>query len=418
MKPRELSAIALAVCVVTAATRTTARNGAVEPGKGRQPAVPVPGVSPRAVLRWPSLARWRDTLFVTGNAVQVTPLRGVPVGSLAILRIPGPAVAAPPGDFSFIYPKGAVDSKGSYHLFWAEPSRRDSSTWLYARPLVSLYTATYRKGHWETAAKLLDTPGIHWSDGAGAVAIDSEDRFHLVVPVDGAGGSRELWYGRIDARGVVSRRMNWRTSYASIAAWASDSLAIAFAGVAPAHPATVNALLVIQSGDGGRTWSAPQAIDTDPNHVTIAPQIVANGRELHIVAGQSTHRSSSADQVEHWVRRNGANRWSLQPSVPLAGTQFVRQVAAMTSCGSVMSVVEALTQDGFVIRPIVSEIWWADSTVRERRLFDSARAVAGAAISAHGTNVDVMVSLSTAPSTVVAPVLDHRNACTTRTEHL
>jgi hypothetical protein len=277
---------------------------------------PLAGIPAGQALNWPSLAFWRETLFIAGNITPTgvdgpEPVRSQP---LLVLRAPGGSIGKPEGQFTFMFPRGVFAGDGRYHLFWGEPDSVPQSTYPEHWPptaVRSVWHATYA-GTWSQPERLLNEFHVSWGFRGDVVTVDQSGRIHLALVVLHARGGPALAYLR--SSGSSWERTDTRIGLGnsgSVLTWRRDSLAIAYVGF-PSDTSRERARVrLILSGDGGSTWSEPAhppLSGRDPDSPLMSRS--ADG-VLHVMWREFARGggASSGQEFRSWESADGGATW-------------------------------------------------------------------------------------------------------------
>ena len=337
--------------------------------------VPVHGVPSNRSLQWPSLALRGETTYVVGNTLPIggSARDSLGVWGVVILRFPGAPLIAPPGDFVFKYPKGAIDSEGRLHLVWGAPADRARVAQDHGGdPPTSLWYARYDRGRWSEPERILEGTMLHWGDASSGPIVDAAGRIHVVTSGLLLRGRPAVVYNRRSGGRWTRHDIEVVATYAALAAWRRDSLAIAYTGPDPTVR-TTQTLVVTTSGDAGRTWSAPSTVvRAAPNSIfDVTLQHAAGGLHLVWVEG-AVERGASQLLLRYRRGANGGRRWTTHPDAPLPTARHqLRFSAAASSCGSTIVITESIGRaaDSDSLTLFLDEIRWMQGSVTTRPLF-------------------------------------------------
>lgn len=291
------------------------------------------------LMRWPILTTFKDTVYFAAN---VYPIAGTSVGDrpIYLTRFPGGVVAAPAGNFQFVYPKTIAAPNGDIHLVWAEfaSMRQDALTWGDGFQ-TTLWHSALRHGAWITPEQILQSRALQWTQDDGHLAIDGRGALHVVV-----------WAVRDPYVGVVHLHregFEWRVEpvpgamrEATAIQAIGDSLLIAFVGDS-FGPSDTTGVTVLRSTDRGTTWGKPVVIQRLGERFAWHPQFVRSEKATLLIWAESPSGRFSRDTLR--IVRLGE---FLQPipvaslSLPVGAQAF--SFAAMP-CGDVSILIGTLT---------------------------------------------------------------------------
>jgi hypothetical protein len=316
---------------------------------------PLTGPPSGTSLRWPSIARSRDTLWVVANLFPIARGERVPERALYLIREPGGPLVPPQGPYAFAYPRLLAGNSASIHLLWGEPDtlRSEVSSWpgRITRVLHSQYVA----GKWSEPDVAVSGTNLTWAADGNPALVDSRGRLHVTLPgMYGGSYSHRLLH-------VVRRGDDWHfqelpfgASYSSGAVLSADSLVIVYAGSDVGLHANNNSLFAVFSGDGGSTWSDPVVLRRSVSNVALEPLITRSRRgDLEVVflhesatGGAVVERMSPGSSAGEWKETGG--------SAPLAGIAHRLRVLR-GPCDEVQAFVEVF--DG--TKPRVARVIWS-----------------------------------------------------------
>jgi hypothetical protein len=280
---------------------------------------PVPLAAPTGrVARFASIATRGASTYVMGSNVPfpMAPLTGE---SLFVgWSLTGDAIAPPPGQFWFLEPRSIVDESGTLHMVWAEPSASKAQTetrhWFGMR-YGSIWAASRNStGVWTKPVRL-DSGEVEWRKSfVDAPLVGPDGRIHAFVP---SGGDDLLHIVR-DKSGWRSTRIpNVPAGYVS-ATRVGQTIVLAIVGADPAPPAAtkggrlyqsdVNSVAVLRSSDAGDNWAKLDWIshsDANPAH---NPKILSNGSATTLVWVQNLPGRRAVLRLVQ--SRDGGKSWS------------------------------------------------------------------------------------------------------------
>ncbi len=330
---------------------------------------------PGRTLRWPSVAVVGDTFYVAANVFPAEPTTTLDQRPLSVLRVPGGRIATPQGQFLFAFPKGVVDSRGIYHLIWGEPDTliADVRHWP-GGPLKSVWYAAYDGRTWSSPEKLFETSRILLGAENGVIASDAHNGLHLILPTIGSDSRPTLTYVRRTGTAWEVRKFATGAAYASILAWGSDSIAIAYTAPDTTLSEDGNSVFVKSSGNRGAVWSEPQLISTSVARDATSPLLSRTGGRIHLVWGRRSSAFSLAALVARELRDGGM--WSPMSEAPLprGGLRF----HVGETGGSVTAIVEEFDGHRLTLR----EVTWRGGNAYSTPLFADLRHAASAGFAA------------------------------------
>lgn len=343
----------------------------------------VSGIPLGRTFQSPSITFSHDTLYAVGNLLP----RDIaePVGSrpATIIRLPGKPLEMPPGDFLFAHPKLIADSRGVLHLFWSESDipQPDGVPW----PPVSvnaLWYAEHTSTGWSTPQQIVTAQWLGWGVEDGAVAVDSEDRIHLVLPVLPNRGLFKLAYLRRAGATWERNELDISATYATIVPLRRDSLMIAYSGRRSSEESQDLGVFILNSGDGGLSWSGPTLLTSIESDRGLSPAVVhLKSGELHVLwkSVQPTGAGSST-VLEQWQSDPSHQQWRRLPSVSLPGRVFLLRFAS-DQCDVPITVAEVF--DGGE-RMLIMEVNWIGGVPHVHTLFPEVSVAASPSLQTNG----------------------------------
>lgn len=268
--------------------------------------------------------------------------------TLLQIRAPdGRWIDAPPGEFTFAYPRIAVDRRGTLHVVWAEPAPGDTSRmgsdpsfWNFA----SLWHAALMDGRWSTPQPVYRGAGIGWEPGqVSPLRIDGSGSLHLALSVsDGSGVSRILHlrgYGSGWSHSIIP--IHSPPAYVDMDVDAAGGGALVYAlAYRDSLGWHTNTILVRRTDDGGRTWGDAIRVSLPEQGPGYDPRLArGRGDTLHLLWTQSESANANAT-IGLWHTRSadGGASWTAPVRSPLTGMTHQMQAVA-DSCGGVHVVI-------------------------------------------------------------------------------
>lgn len=263
------------------------------------------------VARFPSIAAFREDVYVVGNDIPLFDRSHVSSRSLTIwdMQHGGSLMEGPAGVYDFIYPKAVVDSKRRFHLFWGESSLREpveAFRWGTA-PITSIWWATYvRKSGWSKPQRVLSGSRLDWSPNTSSKAIIRENGDIIFALPSDRTGVRKLFH---------TGRSRWRTtsvpangSYASLAGTRTH-LFLAYADAVKGVGTDVNSVFLLESQDDGSRWKPPVLVSRSGMRGAYEIHLVSfDDGSLHLLWVQDVGHDTSV--IRHVSRRDAASPWS------------------------------------------------------------------------------------------------------------
>jgi hypothetical protein len=332
-------------------------------------------------LRWPSLSTANETVYVAGNLFPVDPKAPVGPRPLWITRIPGGDIPLPDGDFSFAFPRGAVDLNGNYHLVWAEPATRDQSRGLTAwlAPMGELWHAAFVAGKWSVPERILQGQTVNWHASNGSLAIDRSNRLHVIAPAAVRPGELALVYLRRSGESWTTREFLGGAGHATLVSWEADSLLAIFTAAEARTTGSVQGVFAYFSHDGGSSWSPRRTLSTSGKGAASALQAAYVGGIIHVVWGQNLGSSYQPDVLRYYTSRDGGGSWKALPDAPTRpnATHFN---LAVTRCQSAHVLLEAIAKGPTEPRILTDEITWTSGAVSDHPLFPNFAMISSAGL--------------------------------------
>jgi hypothetical protein len=370
--------------------------------------VPVDGMPLHRSLEWPVLAMRGETTYVVGNTLPVgeSANHSLGVWGVVILRFPGAPIDPPRGDFVFKYPKAAIDTDGRLHLVWGEPADRvRASRELAGNSPTSLWYARYDRGRWSDPERIVEGDMLQWSDASSGPSVDPAGRVHVVTSAWLLTGRPAVVYARRSAGSWERHDIGGLATYAALAAWGRDSLAIAYTGPDPTVRGT-QALLFVTSGNAGRTWSVPSTVIHAAPNTIFDVTLQHAGGQLHLFWRQGSV-ARGASQVLRYLRSGNLGRdWIPQPDAQLSAARHqLRFSAAANPCGSAVAIAESIGGTADSLTLFLDEIRWMRGSVTTRPLFPQFALAGSPGVVADQRAFRVVFKALVDPSTSTIPTL-------------
>ena len=150
------------------------------------------------IFRYPSVAFRGEEFFVAGIDIADYSSDSVTASSLTIASSSGVKLNRPGGEWTFGYPRLAVDGLNRIHLIWAESSQRSvsvSATRWPSRPMTSIWDSTLdNRNRWSEPVCIVRGKHIDWGfhfdgftsrsvDGPAIIATRWSERGETPVPL-------------------------------------------------------------------------------------------------------------------------------------------------------------------------------------------------------------------------------------------
>jgi hypothetical protein len=315
----------------------------------------VPAVFPsqarQFVLRAPTALAVGHDLTVVGTMMPA--LRPV-YWSQAVPRTPfaaarnGHDIGRPAGGVWFLGPKALADQAGRIHVIWAEPSPSIGDT-ISMRQYEKLsaqrvmYAVYDPKTGWSPTTIIFQTStgtaesigqNLEWSrtadatlDGSGDVhVVVSERRTRRILYLSGHGNS---WFHTYIA--------NLHSNYLGIAADPRNRIYVVYLSQRTPRAGPAHDVLLVTSGNSGRTWSTPSGISELGDLLAFEPRIaVDHTGSLHVVWRQITDVSSHRMSLRHVSSTTQGRRWTSAQDLSIPWSDFDLAVRmGIDPCGSV-----------------------------------------------------------------------------------
>lgn len=298
-----------------------------------------------ALVRYPSVAAGRDTVFVFGNDIAVFDSSPVTKPLIVSLSIPEEDLEPPPGPFWFVTPMASLDREGRLHLVWAEPDESvEEGVLTRSRvsglPLNRVWHAVRDQGRWTEPQSIYQSRRrMSWR--RGVIDIDADVAGTIRVVLSESDRLVHL-QGRGDDWQVQSIPV-FLGGQPSLATVSARRLLIAYSGGEPGRSGRANDLLIVKSDDGGITWSNPQLVhrpkEERVQHVHALAG--ADGR-VHLV-WEETAGGSLRRAIFHSVSQDFGDTWAIPER--LAAPNARNTQALVDACGVVHLVFEDWEQD-------------------------------------------------------------------------
>ncbi|MGQ0813052.1 MAG: sialidase family protein [Gemmatimonadota bacterium] len=285
---------------------------------------------------------------------------------LLIFSSEGRRFSAPRGSFLFVFPRPAVDTNGTLHLVWAEPTGAvDLSTIHDVRQLelTKLWHASMRNGVWTRPAVIYEGRRINWDPVASsALLVDSKNRLHIAFADDPSNG-RGLVVHLVNAAGQWSENefpLATPAAYADVAAGPHGDIAVAFvASDSRSRPAFhPNVLFSIYSETGMSNWQGARVITTEIEEPAYEPRIVfGKNKAMHVIWRRHSPGSSERSTLWYATSNDRGDTWNGKTSIPVAG--FLNQMqVAVNQAGAIQIIVTAYGQRRAILCTVVMNGRW------------------------------------------------------------
>lgn len=317
-------------------------------------------------IRWPSLAIRDGQGYVVGNDIPLLDETPVKANPLIALSLSGKTLGRPSGDFSFAFPKAALDSEGVLHVIWSEPDSallRTGSDWVaLSGSQGSLWYSSYSGDTWTPPVKLYEGVDLQWSDVQADMTLDGWDRLHVVV-VDYRVSTGELvyllrtgdtWYHKnIPAHGAV---------YSAVTIGTDRDIYISY--IAPDTTALpdANSVFLIRSQEDGLTWSPPLLISrSGANQAFEVRALGTPDSAIHLVWAQNLSGGMRTEVIRHVFSPDSNHQlWSVPRDLDVEDG-FFRLQALTDRCGTMHVVYSTWAPHNRSSDPddYINELWYA-----------------------------------------------------------
>lgn len=281
-------------------------------------------------------------LFVAGNLLSRETGAGSASAQLLGITDGRSLITQPPGRFSFVEPRAALDNRGSLHLMWAERVTGDHATATVppgTTPPTGIWTSSFSdREAWSSPERLYEYAVLWGKRSNDQIAQARNGSLHLITPLLSPSDATLLHTQFNGTRWSVSLIATPRpVAYTSVAA-NDRKMFLAFISSNPVpNGRDVNSVFVSLSDDSGTSWSQPILVSesgTTPAH-HVKARTDARGR-VHLVW---TQMMSAGQHVIRHVASNDGHTWSTpRDLVPPPG--FNAPEVAIDGCGNVHTVFE------------------------------------------------------------------------------
>jgi hypothetical protein len=288
-------------------------------------------------------------LYVLGQNWTVPDSMLLPPNPLVALG-PSGNIGHPRGRFSYHAPKAILDPAGTLHLLWADPQRPDSVRRTRFMPqLTSIWYASFAGGKWSAPERVYTSTGVMiFSADEGSLLLDSTGRLHFTFlewrhP-------RGLVHVTRSAGHWVSATIPFTSHalYGSLTPGRGGALYLAY--VAPDTTLTRDAgsVFLTHSPDAGKTWERPVLVSRSGRmQATSVRALMSREGVLHLVWGQNLTGGLVAQVIRHVESRDGGRAWTTPSDLPTDPSFRSDLRAAIDDCG----VIHVIYHDS---RPHVS----------------------------------------------------------------
>jgi hypothetical protein len=338
------------------------------------------GIPAGKSIRSPSLARHGDSIYIAGNLFPVNARADLGPRPAIVLRVPGNALALPPGEFGFGFPKGVIDRRGTYHLFWSESTEPASQRRFRIPTASSLWYAALAHGVWTTPQRLVKGSVLNWTTDQGTPVLDDADRLHVVLTASLDGTRNTTLYLRRLGRRWEVQQLSPAGTYATIVPWHSDTLVAVF--IAPDRETRSGgySIYAASSTDAGTRWSQPQRVASSGAAIATATALVIGGRTLHLLWAQSVHGGSGPGVLRHLYSIDAGMTWDAAEDGALLREGEIAFVAAASACGATAALIQSVAAIDGAAHSVVDELRWTGVGARGAHLFPEYVALASPAL--------------------------------------
>jgi hypothetical protein len=291
----------------------------------------------RGTLRYGSLATSAGGTFAVGIDIPAFDAGTMRRGALlAVDTRTGRSIGRPPGRWWFLFPQAAPDSDGRLHVLWGEPKALGKTIPRRRFPATrtrTLWHAVYDRAEgWSRPQAIHRVRGnLLWNRDGAELRADPAGGLHAIVAQTTDARGRGLVYLRLDrGRWSAHELAVQQAAYASVSADAAGRVTVA---AIAHHQGEPNRALVVQSGDGGTSWTAPRAMPAGGQAHGITVREGPRGA-LHVQWRQNVSGGFLPEVIRHVASSDGGASWS-KPSDLNPRERFQEVRSAVDRCGAV-----------------------------------------------------------------------------------
>jgi hypothetical protein len=322
-------------------------QGACSTGSWSEP-VMLKGFPQGVLPREPVLAVSERNTFVVGQQRTFPDSGPLPPNPLVTLG-PSGSLGVPPGRSTFYWPRAVVDAAGTLHVVWAEPQSPDSARRTHWDPdLTSLWYASFSRGGWSVPEKVYSSSRrLRWAADAENLVVDSGGRLHATMlewPHDSGVIHLEREHGRWSVNSVPATS---RAFYSNLAAGRDGNLYLAYIAPDTTVRRDAGSVFFARSVDAGKTWgTAVQVSHSGRMQATSVRTLVSPTGVLHLVWGQNLSGGVTAEVIRHVASPDGGRTWSEPSDLPTEPSFRSDLRATFDACGVIHIVYHDFRPDG------------------------------------------------------------------------
>lgn len=371
----------------------------------------ISGIPDGRTMRSPFLSHYGDTLYLSANTFPIRATAGVGLRPAVLLRLPGQPLPLPPGQLLFAYPKGVVDHRGTYHLFWGESSAPAAERRFRIPTVTSLWHAEWHHSGWSAPEQLLAGKLLRWGADQGTPVVDAAGRIHVLLTAS-LDELRDVsvHLRRKDDR-WETRRINPAATYAALIPWHGDTLVAAFVAADSAIRSGTNNVFTTMTTDGGVRWSRPRLAGSFGTRLSTAPTLAVGGETLHLVWAQNLRGGAPPQVLRHQFSRDGGVTWQSAEDAPLLHDGELGFSLAASECEAASALIESIVSTDGATRVVVDEMRWAGREVQGAQLFPEHWITAGPRILALNGKFHMVGSTVVKRGEIARTVQSSRGAC-------
>jgi len=349
-------------------------------------------------LSFPSLAAKDDTVAIAADYFPWSLRPTEPTGMLVLY--PGGRVVLPAG-YGTGYPKVVYDRTGVLHLVWAEFAAPASSVQAWMSGVRAVWHAAYSSRRWSTPERVVVAQRLMWNDDVGNVAVDGENRLHVLLQKYDSSSGGFTDYVRVDGHWVPQVIVPM-ASASGMTLMSNGALVAVFA--AYDFTAHERKIWCTAYSTALRSWGPLSPIAVPSAQVTRL-RLVASSSEASAIWIESADDTGGATLVRA-VLDTGASRWSEVSRVRLDETP--RRLAVIeTPCDRVTVFMIGRPSTATGVQLAVVE-WKGKSLVRSPESIPVPTAIDVGAVSTRDLSVVAINALGADGAT---NLVAHRASC-------
>lgn len=296
----------------------------------------------------------------TGNvAVVASPelfFRSAGAPALVAVKLPEKSIGAPRGNFTFVFPRGAIAPDGSLHVVWGEPAMPrggPAPQSLVDFRISTLWHSVYRRGIWTQPVQVYASQSIQWDvSETSKLTVSSDGSLGLSVPADAGSAGGLLVYLRFRDGKWVIRTFSTQTPIVSVDLFPNSGDRARFVFVSGDRISEngrerVDDAVHFVVWDGTR-WTKAVTISRADEAPAFEPHIIASNHGYTVV--WTSHPTGSIQTTGLWFARSAddGRTWGPAASLPLK-VQIHNTSVFSDGCGTIHVLLKVITPSGSTV---------------------------------------------------------------------